>query len=43
MIYHSTQSDVYLWLLIICGKQNEKKKTKTPKYKIPPHFQWSEQ
>ena len=33
MIFHSTQSDDYLWYLILRGK-----KTKTPKYKVPPQF-----
>ena len=23
--------------------ENKKKKTETPEYKVPPHFQWSEQ
>ena len=42
MTYHSTQSDDYLWYLILRGKQKEKNKN-TPEYKVPPHFQWSEQ
>ena len=42
MIYQSTQSDDYLWSLILRGKQKEKKQ-KTKTYKVPPHFQLSEQ
>ena len=40
MIYHSTESNDYLWDLILRGKQKAIKKTK---HKIPPHFQLSEQ
>ena len=40
MIYHSIQSDDCLCFLIL---ENKKKKTKTPEYKVPFHFQCSEQ
>ena len=38
MIYQSTHSDDYLWYLILREKNEN-----TPEYKVPPHFQWSEQ
>ena len=39
MIYHSTQSDDYLWYLILRGKLEHTRIHS----KVPPHFQWSEQ
>ena len=42
MIYHSTQSDEYLWYLTLHRKQKEKNLT-TPEYKVPPHFQYPKQ
>ena len=39
MIYHSTQSDDLLW----SWKTVSKNLNNRIKYKVPPHFQWSEQ
>ena len=43
MIYHSTQSDDLLWYLVFAWKTVRKNLNNQVKYKVPPHFQWSEQ
>ena len=46
MINYSTQSNDYLWYLILLGKRKENITKTHPNTKTqppPPHFQWSEQ
>ena len=43
MIYYSTQSDDLLWYLVFAWKTVRKNLNNRIKYKVPPHFQWSEQ
>ena len=44
MIYRSTHSEYYLRVADFAWKtKNNNKKTKTPDYRVPPHFQGSEQ